>query len=210
MVKHTWGSQILVLTKFSFFFFILLRCCFVLWCSVTLVIHPTVTLPWSFFLLTCWVSLSQKRKQKHWVHMKWFIFLSELWIVSQVLTLKKLPLLSVRPLGGFPSGVLEAMLSSCPQDRPTLTSGVCLRLGRCQQRPELCGSKTHFSAVVQPEEIPALATAGVMEVLVCWNAFSVSQFLLSPLAFYTFSSPSPLTLLPPLSSSRLSSPLHLR
>lgn len=61
-------------------------------------------------------------------------------------TLKKLPLRSVRPLGGFQSGVLEAMLSSCPQDWPTLTSGVCLRLGRCQQRPELCGSKnTLFS-----------------------------------------------------------------
>ncbi|TNN77891.1 hypothetical protein EYF80_011948 [Liparis tanakae] len=35
-----------------------------------------------------------------------------------VLTLKKLPLLSERPLRAFLGGELEAMLSSCPQDRP--------------------------------------------------------------------------------------------
>lgn len=63
---------------------------------------------------------------------------------------------------------------------------VCLSLERRLQGPELCGSKTHFSpdtsAVVQPEEIPALATACIMEVLVCWNAFIMTLCL-------SFSSP---------------------
>lgn len=108
--------------------------------------------------------------------------LSELWKVScypSGLTLKKLPLLSVRPLGGFLGSVLEAMLSSCPLDWLTLTSSVCVYVWDSVSRgPSSVGQK-HTSAVVQPEEIPALATASVTEVLVCWNALSVSLFLLS-------------------------------
>lgn len=60
---------------------------------------------------------------------------------------------------------------------------VCvLRLGRRLQGPELCGSKTHFSCGATREEIPALATDSIMEVLVCWNAFIVTVCLLSPLS----------------------------
>lgn len=145
--------------------------------------------------------------------MKWFIFLSELWIVSQVIH-QSLPWRSYR---SGPWGRWEDSRAACwrPCCLPVHRTGqlsrlVCVYVWDGVSRGlSSVGQKTHFSAVVQPEEIPALATAGVMEVLVCWNALSVSQFLLSPLAFYKFSSPSPLTLLPPLSSSRLSSPLHL-
>lgn len=109
------------------------------------------------------------------------------------LTLKKLPLLSVRPQGGLLGGVLEAMLSSCPQDWVTLSSGCLSRYGTASAGAGALWVRKHTSAVVQPEEIPALATASIMEVPVYWNALTLSL---------SFSSP-------PLDLPSTHSPLHL-
>lgn len=120
-----------------------------------------------------------------------------------VLTLKKLPDLSVRPEGGFPRGVgeQEAMLTSCPRDWLSLGSDVCLRSRPCQQGPQLCGSETHFSCGETRGNSrfghsQCYGGAGLLECVqrVCFS---------SRLVFLTFSSPSLLTLLPPLSSSSL-------
>lgn len=107
-----------------------------------------------------------------------------------VLTLKKLPDLSVRPEGGFPGGVgeLEAMLTSCPQDWLSLRSGVCLGLRPCQQGPQLCGSETHFSC----GETRGNSCFGHSQ---CYGGAG----LLECIQCACFSSPSLLTLLPPLS-----------
>lgn len=109
------------------------------------------------------------------------------------LTLKKLPLLSVRPQGGLLGGVLEAMLSSCPRGWLTLWSGCVLRYGTASAGAGALWVRKHTSAVVQPEEIPALATASIMR---CW---SVGMLWLSRLFFSS----------PPLILLSTHSPLHL-
>lgn len=75
-------------------------------------------------------------------------------------TLKKLPLLSLRPLGGSPGSVLlEAMLTSCGEDQPAgahWCACVSVRVSVYARvyiwvsvsrkgAPSLCGLKTHFS-----------------------------------------------------------------
>lgn len=66
---------------------------------------------------------------------------------------------------------------------------MCLRLRQCQQGGRSSVGQKHTSAVEKPEEIPALATASVMEELVCWNAFGAS---VSPLVLCFSHSPLPL------------------
>lgn len=115
------------------------------------------------------------------------------------------------PCGQFGDSRVACWRPCClPVDRTgsLLRLGVWLRLGQRLHRPELCGSNTYISpdtsAVVQPEEIPALATASITEVLVCWNAFILNVCLpfclclLSPLSQIIHLSLSGVTSLLPL------------